>query len=105
MRKLVLAAAAGLLLVGPAMAEVESVRVVTASTDFSDPAQVQKLYLRLTAAAERVCTTPTDLRFTVRPDRTCVEQTVAAAVKAADKPLLTATLYNAGQPLSSTAGR
>lgn len=103
MRKLVLAATAALLLAGPAFAEVNSVRISTATTNFADPAQVQQLYKKLTAAAERVCATPTDLRFTVRPDRTCVEETVAAAVKAANQPLLTATLYSAGQPLRATA--
>jgi UrcA family protein len=103
MRKLVLAATTALLLAGPAFAEVSSVRVSTATTNFGDPAQVQRLYQKLNAAAERVCATPTDLRFTVRPDRTCVEQTVAAAVRTANQPLLTATLDNAGRPLSATA--
>jgi UrcA family protein len=94
MRKLLLTAVAAAALGGPALAETHSVKLQTASVDFADRAQVKRLYTRLTAAAIRVCSTPTDELYGVRPDRACVDKAVANAVSHIDQPRLTAMLQS-----------
>lgn len=92
MRQLLLTVAAAAALGGPALAESHSVKIQTARVDFADRAQVKRLYTRLTAAAIRVCSTPTDELYGVRPDQACVDQAVAKAVRSIDQPRLTAML-------------
>ena len=61
--------------------------------DFNNREQVRQFYVKLHAAAQAVCDagSPTPRAYAV--DAGCVRQVVAKAVKAADKPVLTA-LYN-----------
>ena len=98
MSKIVLAAVAAAVLAGPAFAETESTLVRTSRVDFSDRAQVQKVYDRVVAAANRVCTTPSDNKYVARPDRECVDRAVAQAIAQTNKPLLTQAYNAAGEP-------
>ena len=98
MTKLILAASAALLIAAPAFAETAAqttaaqaaaqdapVQTVSAKgVNFADHAQARRFYIRLQAAAGSVC----------NADLTCARDVMAQAVKAADKPVLTA-LYNA----------
>lgn len=103
MRMLVLALAASAALSAPAMAyqlksdaagdKVRVSALPTSRVDFSDPAQAKAFYARVKRAAEEVCVAPSISSTISRPDADCVLHAVAAAVKTADRPLLTAA-YN-----------
>lgn len=98
MTKLLLAAGAAVLIAAPALAaepQAEaSARAVSArGVDFSNQQQVRQFYNRLHAAAQAVCDAGSPVPRAFAVDAGCVRQVVADAVKAADKPVLTA-LYN-----------
>jgi UrcA family protein len=98
MTKLLFAATAAVLIAGPAFAaETQGdapVRAVSArGVDFSNQQQVRQFYSRLHAAAQAVCDAGSSTPRAFAVDVGCVRRVVADAVKAADKPVLTA-LYN-----------
>ena len=91
MSKIMFAAAAvAALLAGPALAETTQVLVRTNAVDFNNRAQVQDVYARINDAARQACTTPSDNKYVATPDRECVARAVADAVRATNKPTLTA---------------
>jgi UrcA family protein len=90
MTKLILAASAALLIAAPAFAETAAqdapVQAVSAKgVNFANREQARRFYVKLQVAAASVC----------NADASCAREVMAQAVKAADKPVLTA-LYNAG---------
>jgi UrcA family protein len=94
MSKLVLAAAAALVLAGPVLAaqpaavEEAPTQVVSAKgVNFNDPVQVRHFYARLQGAARAVCG-----GTAANADMSCVRRNVQEAVKAVDAPKLTAML-------------
>jgi UrcA family protein len=97
MTKLLLAAAAGLLIAGPALAETSqpveqapTQAVSTRGVDFSSREQTKHFYAKLRGAALAVCDSGSaNPRFS-QTDAQCVNRVIADAVKAADKPVLTA---------------
>lgn len=98
MTKLLLAAGAAVLLAAPAFAaetqtEAPAQAVSARGVDFSNQQQVRQFYNRLHAAAQAVCDAGSPVPRPSMVDAGCVRQVVADAVKAADKPVLTA-LYN-----------
>ena len=98
MTKLLLAAGAAVLLAAPAFAaepqaEAPTQAVSTRGVDFSRQDQVRQFYFRLNVAAQAVCDAGSPVPRAFAVDAQCVRQVVADAVKAADKPMLTA-LYN-----------
>jgi len=105
MRKLMLLAAASALMGGSALAETQAVKVDAGRTDFADRAQVRQLYARLTTAALRVCQTEDDKLYGAKPDKACVDATVAEAVKHVDQPRLTAMLPGSRATLTATDDR
>ena len=96
------AAVAAALLAGPALAETTQVLVRTAHVDFNNPAQVHDVYARINKAARDACTTPSDNKYVRETDRDCVTRAVADAVRATDKPQLTAA-YNANPDSANRA--
>jgi UrcA family protein len=102
MTKLLLAAAAGLLIVGPALAESAPVdqaptqAVSTRGVDFASRDQVKHFYAKLRGAAIAVCDSGSANPAFSQGDAQCVNRVMAEAVKAADKPVLTA-LYQSRQ--------
>jgi UrcA family protein len=90
MTKLMFAAAAAALLAGPALAETTQIQVRITNVDFNNRAQVQDVYARINEAARQACTTPSDNKYVAAPDRECMARAVAEAVRATNKPLLTA---------------
>ena len=102
MKLLLLAASAALLVASPALAEPRAVdesasqAVSTRSVDFSNRDQVKHFYAKLRGAAQAVCDSGSaNPRFS-QADADCVSRVMAEAVKAADKPVLTA-LYQSRQ--------
>ncbi len=100
MTKLILAAAAALLIASPALAETvrasddaPTIAVSTRGVDFSNPAQVKHFYARLRGAIASVCNSGSILSDAARADAARAAEVTAQAIKAADKPMLTA-LYN-----------
>ena len=98
MTKLLLAAGAAVLIAAPAFAaepqaDAPAKAVSARGVDFSNKDQVQRFYAKLNAAAQAVCDSGSPVPRTFAIDAGCVRQVVADAVKAADKPMLTA-LYN-----------
>jgi UrcA family protein len=102
MTKLLLAAGAAVLIAAPAFAaetqtqtqaEAPMRAVSTRGVDFSNGDQVRRFYVRLNATARAVCDAGSPVPRSFAVDRRCVRQVMADAVKAADKPMLTA-LYN-----------
>jgi UrcA family protein len=98
MTKLLLAAGAVVLIAAPACAaETQAgapTRAVSArGVDFANGAQVRQFYNKLHGAAVAVCDAGSPVPRAFAMDARCVRQVVADAVKAADKPMLTA-LYN-----------
>jgi UrcA family protein len=102
MTKFLLAAGAAVLIAGPVLAaepqaqpqaEAAAKTVSTRGVDFSNQEQVRRFYIRLTTAAQAVCDAGSPVPRVFATDARCVRQVVADAVKAADKPVLTA-LYN-----------
>jgi UrcA family protein len=107
MSKLILAAAAAILISTPALAaEVQSdaptQAVSTQGVNFASRTQVQHFYAKLRGAAQAVCDSGSaNPRFSAT-DASCVRDVMAQAVRSADKPVLTA-VYNANeQGVSST---
>jgi UrcA family protein len=82
--------------------QVRAVAVSKAGVDFSDRRQVGGLYARLKRAADKACSVESADRHAAAPDAACVDQALAGAVRAADKPLLTA-LYEADPSVSNRA--
>ena len=98
MTKLLLAAGAAVLIAGPVFAaepqaEAPAKAVSTRGVDFSNKEQVRQFYIRLNTAAQAVCDAGSPVPRVFATDARCVRRVVADAVKAADKPVLTA-LYN-----------
>ncbi len=94
MTKLILAASAAILIAGPAFAETAgaaqdapSVAVSTKGVDFANREQVRRFYTRLRGAIAEVCGAGS------QADASCVRDVTAQAVRAANKPVLTA-LYD-----------
>jgi UrcA family protein len=71
-------------------------RVVSiANVNFDSEAQVGALYNKIWRIADRLCdSNSTDPRM-VQADRACTQSAIADAVRAADKPMLTAMYNNA----------
>ena len=99
MTKLILAASAALLIAGPALADTvraadgaPTLAVSTKGVDFSNPAQVKQFYAKLRGAIASVCDAGSNANF-ARENAACASAVTAQAIKAADKPMLTA-LYN-----------
>jgi len=97
MRKLVIAAATGLLAVGAtayARSEINarSTEVSVKGLDRNDPADMAVLYGRIKEAAQRVCALPSEgWNPAANTDRlSCVKNAVAGAVARADSETLTA---------------
>jgi UrcA family protein len=100
MNKLILAASAALLIASPALAEgarnsddAPSLAVSAKGVDFANREQVQRFYAKLRGAIARVCDSGSASPELARGDAACARQVTAQAVKAMDKPVLTA-LYN-----------
>jgi UrcA family protein len=98
MTKLLLAASAAVLVAAPAFAaetqaDAPAQAVSARGVDFSDRAQVKQFYSRLHEAAQTVCDSGSSVPRAFAVDISCVRRVMADAVKAADKPVLTA-LYN-----------
>jgi UrcA family protein len=94
MPKMMFAAAAAVaLLAGPALADQDQATVVhTGRVNFTDPAQVQAFYAKITAVARDVCSAHSPDRIFARaaPDPDCVARALAQAVRQIDQPVLTA---------------
>jgi UrcA family protein len=103
MTKLLLSAFAMLSIAGPALAdgvratdEAPTKALSTRGVDFNNRDEVRHFYARLRGAAQAVCDSGSaNPRFS-QTDARCVSQVMAAAVKATDKPVLTA-LYQSAQ--------
>ncbi len=100
MSKLILAAAAAILIAGPAFAEtaraVEDAPAQAVSTkgvDFASREQVKHFYAKLRGAAQAVCDSGSDAARFSATDAACERKVMAEAIKSANKPVLTA-LYN-----------
>jgi len=113
MTKLLLAATAAVLIAAPAFAaETQTatqgeapVRAVSArGVDFSNQQQVRQFYNRLHVAAQAVCDGGSPVPRAFATDAGCVRQVVADAVKAADKPVLTALYNSSGDSNHAFAG-
>jgi UrcA family protein len=113
MTKLLLAAGAVVLIAAPALAaetqpatqaEAPARAVSTRGVDFSNGEQVRQFYFRLNVAARQVCDAGSPVPRSFAMDRRCVRQVVADAVKAADKPMLTALYNSAGDSNRAFAG-
>lgn len=110
MTKLMLAAAAAILIAGPAFAETARAvdeaptqAVSTRGVDFASKDQVKHFYAKLKGAAAAVCDSGSaNPRFSMT-DASCTRQVVSQAVKTVDKPVLTA-LYNSAQDNRALAG-
>ena len=103
MSKLILAAAAAaaLALAAPAMAQTVDAAptqtVSTRSVNFSSPAAVKDFYAKLYQAALTVCDSGSANPRISQADISCVNQVMAQAVRAADKPVLTAMYDSANR--------
>jgi UrcA family protein len=109
MSKLLLAAAAAVLIAGPAFAaeaqgEASAKTISTRGVDFSSQEQVRQFYVKLHAAAQAVCDAGSPVPRAFAVDAGCVRQVVANAVKAADKPVLTALYNSSGDANHAFAG-
>ena len=105
MSKLILAAAAALLIAGPAFAETArdaqdapTQVVSTKGVDFANPAQVKRFYAKLRGAVASVCNSGSAV------DATCARDLTAQAVQAANKPVLTALYNSQGDSSRAFAG-
>ncbi len=101
MSKLILAAAAALALAAPAMAQTVDAAptqtLATSHVNFSDPAAVKQFYGKLYQAAATVCDSGSGAPRFAQTDISCVRETMAQAVRAANKPVLTAMYDNANR--------
>ena len=89
-----------------AVADLDPVRTASATrlavgpVDYRDPAQVQRVYVRLQRAAIAVCGSPAGIdRATREADRACAEQALKQAIAQVDRPLLTALHQQSGGPV------
>jgi UrcA family protein len=72
--------------------------------NLSSPAGVKRLYDRIVAASKRVCDSQGRALQVVAHDRICTQLSIARAVKAADRPELTAfAAAQKGQPIDRVA--
>ncbi len=101
MTKLILVAAAALALAAPAMAQTVDAAptqtLSTSSVNFSNPAAVKHFYAKLYQAAVTVCDSGSANPRIAQADISCVHQAMAQAVRAADKPVLTAMYDSANR--------
>jgi UrcA family protein len=109
MTKLLLAAGAAVLIAGPAFAaetqaEAPARAISARGVDFSNQTQVRQFYDKLHAAAQAVCDAGSPIPRAYAVDARCVRQVVADAVKAADKPVLTALYDSSGESNHAFAG-
>jgi UrcA family protein len=109
MAKLLLAAGAAVLIAGPVLAaetpaDAPARAVSTRGVDFSNQAQVRQFYNRLHAAAQAVCDPGSRVPRPYAVDIGCVHRTVADAVRAADKPVLTALYKSSADSDHAFAG-
>ena len=103
MSKLVLAAAAALVLAGPALAapadnDTPAKTVAVRGLNLSNPVQAQRFYVKLQRAARQVCQAGSDRPAAGTEDLTCVRQNMQDAVRAANTAQLTALLNNTYGP-------
>ena len=110
MSKLFLAAAAALVLAGPAMAAPDAdnadgqTKAVSArGMNLSDAAQAQQFYVRLQQAARQVCQAGGDRPISGTEDLSCMRQNMQGAVRAANAPQLTALLDKSYGPGSTNS--
>lgn len=100
MSKLIIAAIAAFALTAPAMAqtadEAPTQTLRTSNVNFSSPAAVKSFYAKLYQAALTVCDSGSANPRIAQTDISCVRKTMAEAVRAADKPALTA-MYDSAQ--------
>jgi UrcA family protein len=97
MLKTALIAASLLALTTPALAangDNGKAAVSVANVDFSSNAAVRDVYARLKVAATNVCTTRIESARVNDVDAVCVQRALADAVRAADRPQLTAMNNN-----------
>jgi UrcA family protein len=110
MTKLLLAAGVAVLIAGPAFAADQTqadapTRAVSArGVDFSSQEQARAFYYKLHAAARSVCDAGSPVPRAFAVDVGCVRRVVADAVKAADKPVLTALYNSSGDADHAYAG-
>ena len=99
MSKMILAAVAALALAAPAMAQTidaaPTQTLATSSVNFSDPAAVKQFYGKLYQAAATVCDSGSAMPRAAQTDISCMRDVMAQAVRAANKPVLTATYDSA----------
>lgn len=109
MSKLALAAAAALVLAGPALAaagdnDVPAKEVVAKGVDFNDAAQVRRFYFRLQTAARLVCSSGSAGHLTIASeDLSCIRRNMNEAVRKVDAPRLTAMLVDSYGPNTSAS--
>lgn len=101
MTKLLLAATAAMLIAGPALAETAQDAAPTRAVsirgvDFANKDQVKHIYAKLKGAAAAVCDSGSASPRFSQTDISCTRQVVAEAVKAVNRPVLTA-MYNSAQ--------
>jgi UrcA family protein len=98
MSKFVLAAAAALLLAGPALAQTEAAdatptaKISVAGVDFNDQAQAKEFYAKLWRTAYSVCDSNSANPRIAQADLGCVHRVMAQAVQQVNAPRLTAML-------------
>ena len=97
MLKTALVAAGLLALASPVLAannNPSQAAVAVGNVDFNNNAAVRDVYARLKVAATNVCTTYIESARVNDVDTVCVERALADAVRAADRPQLTAMINN-----------
>jgi UrcA family protein len=97
MLKTALIAAGLLALTSPALAanhNSSQAAVSVANVDFSNNGAVRDVYSRLKDAATSVCSTYIESARVTDVDAVCVQRALADAVRAADRPQLTAMINN-----------
>jgi UrcA family protein len=107
MTKSLFAAAAVLALACAGQAAAEDALVAptqavsTANVNFRDQAAVKAFYNRIQIAAGQVCDSNSANPRVTQRDALCVRDAVAKAVRAADRPLLTAMYDTSGEARAS----
>jgi UrcA family protein len=98
MLKTALIAASLLALTSPALAanrdNTSQAAVPVANVDFSNTAAVRDVYAKLKVAATSVCSTYIASARVTDVDTVCVQRALSDAVRAADRPQLTAMINN-----------
>lgn len=92
MNKILLAAAAALTIAGPALAAPAGAdqSLSVSGVNFNNAADVDAVYARITRAAATACDSYAAQGRVSAAARTCADRAVAQAVKALDRPVLTA---------------